>query len=410
MPLLPLAALTLALTHTATTSPGSAELEWAVLPGVALDSALGVGLANVLNIARLDPARGPYAWRFSALTQVFLGRPPGRSVQPTLQLYRFSLDVPHLVQDDLRLTTYLDVSRLINAGFYGLGNAAVAETPWAALDRDADPVAYAAARRYHEYDRIYVLARAVARQAIGQALLLFYGGDASYNWLNVFPDSRLAAALAAPGTPRLVGVGRHGRLEGTVGMALDTRDDELAPTWGRLWEGSLRAGQLLGLPGTYGGLNVTLRQYVAPLTPRLVLASRVVLDVLFGDAPLYELARHGGLFPGDGPAGPMAIRGPRIQRYHGKVKLFGNLELRSRILSFDLFGKATTVGLVAFVDAGRVWADLVRRPELDGTGVGLHFAAGGGFRYRLGQTFLIRGDLGWSPDGVLFSVDANHAF
>ncbi|MCA9551964.1 MAG: BamA/TamA family outer membrane protein [Myxococcales bacterium] len=408
MPLLPLAALLVGLTQTSTAGPG--PIEWAVLPGVALDSALGVGLATVFNIARLDPHHPPYAWRLSALTQVYLGRPPGRGVQPTLQLYRFTLDVPRFLQDDLRLTSTLDVSRLINAGFYGLGNASTAEAPWEAIDEDGDPEGFAAARRYHEYDRIYVLARAVARQAIGQDLLLFYGGDASYNWVNVFPGSRLAEALATPGNPRLVGVGRHARLEGTVGLALDTRDDEIAPTWGRLWEGSLRAGQLLGMEGTYGGVNVTLRQYLAPLTPRLVLASRLMVDVLFGDAPLYELARHGGLFPGDGPAGPMAVRGPRVQRYHGKVKVFGNLELRSRIFTFDLFGKTTTVGLVAFVDAGRVFADLVRRPALDGTGVALHWAAGGGFRYRLGRTFLIRGDLGWSPDGILFSVDANHAF
>ena len=409
MPGLALVALCAGLTQTSTAAPPD-PLEWGVLPGVALDSTLGVGLANLLNLAELDPDRGPYRWRLSALTQVFLGRPPGRGVQPTLQLYRFALDVPRLVQDDLRLTTALDVVRLINAGFYGLGNASTAQTPWTAIDADADPVAYAAARRFHEYDRIYVLGRAVARQGIGQDLLLFYGGDASYTWINVYPDSRLAEALSAPGGPRLVGVGRHGRLEGTLGLALDTRDDEIAPTRGRLWEGSLRAGQLLGMPGTYGGLNVTLRLVVAPLTDRLIFASRLMLDVLLGDAPLYELARHGGLFPGDGPAGPMSVRGPRVQRYHGKVKIFGNLELRSRILTFDLLGKTTTLGLVAFFDAGRVFADLVRRPALDGRGLGLHWAAGGGFRYRLGRTFLIRGDLGWSPDGVLFSVDANHAF
>ena len=60
--------------------------------------------------------------------------------------------------------------------------------------------------------------------------------------------------------------------------------------------------------------------------------------------------------------GPLAVRGPRVQRYHGKRKLFGNLELRTRILRFRLFGAATVVGLVAFVDAGRT-GDLPSSPS-----------------------------------------------
>lgn len=397
------AALDIPKTETASTS-----LEWGTVPGVALDSALGLGLANLLNLARLDPEVAPYAWRLNLLTQVFIGKRASGGIAPTLQRHRLQFDAPRFVQEGLRLTAELSFFRLVNSGFYGVGNAAQAETPWAAIDEQAAPEAYAAARRFHEYDRITPGARAVLRVAAGGEVELFAGGSLDWSWLDVYPDSRLAQALAAG--DRLIGVERHGRLEGTVGVLYEARDDEIDPDEGPFHELSLRAGQLLEIPGTYGGVNLTLRHFLPLWRTRLVFAARAVLDVLFGDAPIYELARYGGLQPGDGIAGPLGVRGPRVQRYHGKVKVFGNLELRSRLVHFRLFGARTTVGLVGFFDAGRVWAELRPRPDLDGEGLGLKYAVGGGFRYRWGSSFVVRGDLGWSQDGVLFSVDAGHVF
>lgn len=397
-----------AATGTSSAAADPRRLEWGTVPGVALDSALGVGVANLLNFARLDPDVAPYAWRLNLLTQVFVGENAEGRIAPTLQRHRLRLDVPRFLQDSLRLTTELAFFRLVNSGFYGIGNAAEAEAPWEQLDEADDPEAYAEARRFHEYDRIAPRLRAILRVDAGDELELFVGGTLAWSWVNVYPNSRLAQAVAAGA--RVVGLERHGRLEGLVGVLYEARDDEIDPSTGPFHELSLRAGQLVEIPGTYGGVNLTLRQFFAPWAPHLVIAGRLVADVLFGDAPLYELARYGGLQPGDGIAGPLAIRGPRVQRYHGKVKVFGNLEVRSRILRFELFGAQTMVGLVAFFDAGRVWAELRPRPELDGTGIGLKYATGGGFRYRWGSSFVVRGDLGWSPDGVLFSVDAGHVF
>ena len=96
---------------------------------------------------------------------------------------------------------------------------------------------------------------------------------------------------------------------------------------------------------------------------------------------------------------PPAVSERPAQRYYGKVKVFGNLELRTELTSFHIGTKALVLGIVGFFDAGRVWTELTRaHPDLDGTGVGLKYGVGGGLRLQQGQTFVVRADLAWSPD------------
>jgi outer membrane translocation and assembly module TamA len=90
--------------------------------------------------------------------------------------------------------------------------------------------------------------------------------------------------------------------------------------------------------------------------------------------------------------------GSPAQRYAGKVKAFGTTEVRTDIVSFHALGKPLLFGLVAFVDAGRVWADVTPHPDLDGSGLGLKYGVGGGARLQSGETFVLRGDVAWSPD------------
>ena len=72
--------------------------------------------------------------------------------------------------------------------------------------------------------------------------------------------------------------------------------------------------------------------------------------------------------------------------------------MRTEIVSFKALGKPMLFGFVAFLDGGRVWADLSPHPELDGTGIGLKYGVGGGLRLLSGSAFVLRGDLAWSPD------------
>src|SRR5690606_8644821 len=87
-----------------------------------------------------------------------------------------------------------------------------------------------------------------------------------------------------------------------VGLALDDRDEETQPNVGYFLEASARAASfLLGSSWDWGGANVSGAVYVplwsGGLTEGadLVLAQRVVADVMLGDAPTEDLARTGGL-------------------------------------------------------------------------------------------------------------------
>jgi len=93
-------------------------------------------------------------------------------------------------------------------------------------------------------------------------------------------------------------------------------------------------------------------------------------------------------------------------------KLLANLELRVKVLSFDLFDKPYELGLVGFTDLGRVVADDDRLAELDGPGLGIKVAYGGGIRLRAGQAFVLRADIAGSRTEGSFSgyLAAGHLF
>jgi hemolysin activation/secretion protein len=98
--------------------------------------------------------------------------------------------------------------------------------------------------------------------------------------------------------------------------------------------------------------------------------------------------------------GTNGVRGVPAQRYYGKVKIFGNIEVRAKLFDFHAFGKALTLGGAVFFDGGRVWADTTPQPALDGTSFGLKYGVGGGLRLMSGSAFVLRGDIAWSPDAT----------
>ena len=171
----------------------------------------------------------------------------------------------------------------------------------------------------------------------------------------------------------------------------------------------LAPGGTSDLPYRWGALTSILRGYVSPLGRQLTFAARVVGDWQFGAVPFYELARFEDSYALGGPEG---VRGVIAQRYYGKVKVFGNLEVRTELVTFRLFAKETHLGFAGFFDAGRVWFEAKPHPELDGTGLGLKWGAGGGVRIRAGTSFVVRADVAYSPDADPISAyfTGGHAF
>jgi len=381
--------------------PAPERLEPGLMPILAGDSDIGIGFGAVGTLARFRPGCRPYCWRLEALVYLTV-KPTDAGVQLPYHDYYLKLDLPGLAGGRLRLYGELGFSRYTTSGYYGLG--------------DASPALDDRPSRGHQYDRIFPQLRARARIALLRHLSLMLGASFTYNRLTLYEGSKLAEDLAAGDVEtrsRLHGTSDHALGELTLGWIWDTRDHERAPTRGMFHELSWRGSPALaaGADVAYGGLNLTLRFFQALWRERLVLAARVMADLLLGDPPFYELACHGGLFPSSAIGGATAVRGVPLQRYHGKVKLLGNLELRARLLPFRIRSQRFNLGALLFVDAGRVWTDY-RALALDGAGAGIKVGLGGGLRLQWGETFILRADVAWSPDArpVGVYVDVGHIF
>lgn len=388
------------------------RIEFALLPGVSANSDTGVGFGVLGTLAGFEPDFDPFRWRLELFLFLTLKEAPDGSIEDPFHYYYLKYDFPDVAGDWLRLSGEVSFKRFSTTGYYGIGNATRELDEGARLGTDApegsDP------GRYYQYDRIFPKAELNARLRVMEGLEVFTGGSFTWNWFNWYPGSKITEDLdgrSGDGVRSLlIGAGTHGAVQGIVGLLFDSRDHEYTPQSGMLHEVSVLSGTGIGADFTYGRANATARFYQAIYGEYLVFAARLMGDVLFGEVPFYELARFGGLNPRDAPGGSEAVRGVPAQRYHGKLKVLANVELRSKLWSFEVFDQRMNLGVVAFGDTGRVWTDWEEHPDLDGTDVGLKVGTGGGVRFQWGETFIARIDGAWSPDGVGFYVEAYHIF
>jgi hypothetical protein len=368
-------------------STGAAEsrLEKAVVPLFGGDTDVGLGAGVIASVSRVDAELDPFRWKIEGAAFGTVKLEGGDRATAPFQDVFVVLARHGLFGDRLRLSARPSFTRETNLRYYGVGNATPAP---------ADEIS---ARDF--YTRTHPTLRAQARVKLGGPLHLLVGSTLVYNWITLDPRSRLAEDLAAPGA--LAGLLRLDREHAVhlveAGLVLDSRDDEVSPTRGHYHEVNLRLSpwRSAALPYRYGGASATLRLYLPLGTSRLVLATRLVGDVLVGEPPVYELAR---LDETSALGGAKFVRGVPTNRYYGKRKLLGNVELRSRLFQLRVLRSSYEVGLTGFLDGGRVWADLNRRPDLDGTAMGLKYGVGGGLRIQKGETFVLRADIAWSPD------------
>jgi len=139
------------------------------------------------------------------------------------------------------------------------------------------------------------------------------------------------------------------------GLLWDTRDSELDPGRGGVEELSFRVSAMpTGSSFDYVGITLGERRYVR-LGPRVLFAQRFSLDLLFGEVPFFEWAQTGGITSSEGVGGMTSVRGIERNRFAGYIKAFSNSELRVHATSFDLLGGENRLGVVGFLDLGRVW-------------------------------------------------------
>ena len=225
----------------------------------------------------------------------------------------------------------------------------------------------------------------MSRWQLGDGWSVLAGGQYLYNQVSYDASSTLAMDIPS--------VAPHSVLRAQTGLAYDTRDNEVSPRSGTYDTFEFRESPQIGsaFPYAYQQYDLALRAFV-PLSDGNVLAMRVVGDVMVGDVPFYELSRYDDTSAIGGSNG---VRGVPAYTFYGKVKLFGNLELRTHVTNFNVWlATCSSASRRSSTQAACGRALDQSRPDLDGTGVGLHWGAGGGLRLQQGRAFLVRADVG----------------
>jgi hypothetical protein len=357
------------------------RLEPAVLPVLGGDTDIGFLFGAYGALARFEPGYDPFRWKLEVIASLTVKDGPTGAEFP-VHNDGVSLDLPGLAGGRVRLLSEIAFARDIDARYFGLGNAS------SAARAPGDD------RRRYQYVRSEPLARLTSRIRLDSSFELLLGMRGRYEVIDPYPGSKLLD------DPQARGTADHAAVQLLLGVLLDTRDDESAPSRGMYHELSLRASGGEGV--SFAGATFHARFFAPLLGSRLVLATRVVADALFGDPPFYELARAGGFVVMDLPGGNAGIRGVPAGRYHGPFKLAASAELRATLLSFQVAGQHFRIGAAGFADAGRVWST----PELDGDGLGLKYGLGGGARIHWGETVVIRADVAYSPDAAIAAGDS----
>jgi hypothetical protein len=366
--------------------PSSTELD--VVPIVGGDSDIGWGGGAVGAFTKFAPgAERRWAWQLQAsIFLTFVGSP---SFGVPYQDHWLQLMVPDMLGGRLRLQLRVAYTKESHIRYFGLGNAVPAP------QNDNAP--------YYVYGRTHPMFEGYARAALVGHLFAIAGGTFTVDWLDVPPDGKLATDMAtgSPVVRTLLG-GANNHTVGIVQSSVvwDSRDNEVAPRTGSWDQIDLRVSPALGpwMPYEFSEILALARGYV-PFGDRFVVAGRMLADVLLGSPPFYQLAEYQDTYAIGGTTG---IRGVPAQRYYGKIKLLGNLEVRADVVRFHAVGKPWGLDLVGFFDAGRLWADwglpASSAAALDGTGLGLKWGTGIGIRVMQGTAFVVRGDVAWSPD------------
>jgi hypothetical protein len=348
------------------------------VPALNYDADEGFGYGAILELYNYGLGVQPY--RYTIQPTVFLTTEGRRD-------YTVFLDAPALLPAAWRLSAFAGSEQQLAQPFYGIGN----DTPYDPKDeRGANPY-------FYRFGRTRWRASTDLQHRVGRSSArLLVGGGFSRSTIDITPfdsgTTLLATSLGGrPPSPEQVGYLR-------AGLVWDTRDREIGPRSGT-WAELLAQRATRGLGGTEDFTRWTgaVRQYV-PVTSRLTLAQRVVVQGVTGNASFDELSIIQTSFKQqEGLGGSSSIRGVPKDRYVGKALLLSNSELRWRATDFSVIGRQSFLAFNAFADAGRVWSDHI---VVDQALRDLHVGYGGGARVGVGPSFIVAADVGHSSEST----------
>ena len=381
---------------------------WGGVPAINYNSDEGFGFGVVASLYRYNGELQPYK---TGMTLILF------ATTRAIQAHSFEIDTLRVADTPLRLTVRgaLDSTKVDN--YCGIGpdvtcDPAVAEAAAVAEGLDEGSAAYDDfVRRFYRTRYIYPNLRIDARYALDpmpHRFELFAGYRG-----NAIIQGDFSEPGPWPGSldDRDFDGGEEGFVSAVqLGAMLDNRDNEPAPRRGYWIEGSVRAATpLLGSDWSYVGFNTTLRAYTPLFTDRIILAERVVIDGIAGDAPIRELAVPGGSQRYTGYGSLNAGRGIRQRRYIGEAFAMNQTELRVLALPFEILDVPIDIHVLGFADVGFVGAELSDFGRMFQTPL---VGGGGGLRLALDKNFIIRADAGWSAveDGPSIYIDLRNLF
>lgn len=179
-------------------------------------------------------------------------------------------------------------------------------------------------------------------------------------------------------------------------LNMQSVDNEINPRQGFRWQNNaaLNAG-IRNTTATYGAFSSSLVLYMSPvINPQLTLATRLGVEHNEGPFPFYEARTLGG---------KQTLRGLLSNRYAGRTSFHHNIELRSKLFSFQRYLLGGDVGMFGFFDHGRVWTDGERSKQW-------HYGTGGGAWMSVFNMAVIRGSVGFAEGGYNILVGAGFFF
>ena len=359
-------------------SPGAASrrgVEFAGFPVLNYDSDEGFGYGALVELYDYG-AEGVLPYRYTLQPTVILTTEGRRD-------FTLFFDAPKVLPGGWRLGAFAGIEKHIASPFYGIGN----ETPLdATLSEGENPYWYRFGRTLKR------LEGSLQRPLGDPRVRVLLGAGVAHTDITAVSQgegSSLVEVGAAEGTLDVTpGWANHVR----AGLVWDTRDREAGPRRGT-WSEVLvqRVDERLGSRSSYTRWTLADRRYFS-LGPRLVLANRLVLQGVSGDAPFHELQTLQTSFKQQqGLGGSKTLRGVLKNRFTGKGMFLWNAELRLRLADFSAAGRSFHADLSGFVDSGRVWPEAVHLSEVL---TDLHHGVGGGLRLGMGDNFIVAFDAG----------------
>ncbi len=365
------AVLARAATAAPASDPGAAgDKGWAAIgaPLVSYDTNLLLGLGVFASVVIADDT-GEQPFKASFAAQGFY-------TTGGFQDHYLRWDLPAVGGSRFRWDARLRYRAWSRAPYFGLGN----DTP---RQDEADVNA-----TWYLWDSETLAGRTNLRHPLGPSPWEVYGTlVVQRQGVGLNPTSLLSGE-------RPEGVDGGTMVTAGLGLFRDTRSNEIDPFDGTALDLQLRGSHpWLRSDWSWWGAHASWRGWWEAL-PRVVLASRLLVDSTFGGEPFFNQAYIGGLGRGT-LGGRYFLRGLSEERLRGDGVAAVQGELRWSFVQFTAFRTLHQRWmLVPFFDLARIWT----WDEAPGLGLDPHVTGGAGVRANFNELLILRIDAGYAVE------------